>query len=144
MHEEVWGTAQPAARFLPSLSHRPGRSDPPSDMTSPTFENELSKSPETIHIVDSLSQSLESRRNALLDRSSQTVASRPNIPEALAQGVPMIKISNRKIKQRTFRLQSPTASNAVLEELVGDRRGVEGYATICWESRKIGRSEYIA
>lgn len=53
----------------------------------------------------------------------------------------MIKISNRKVKQRTFRLEEPGDLNPALGELVGDRRGIEGYATICWESRKIGRGK---
>lgn len=74
--------------------------------------------------------------------SRQTSAPKPELPEAFLQGVPMIKISNRKVKQRTFRIEPPVDVNAALGELVGDRRGVEGYATICWESRKIGRGEY--
>lgn len=56
----------------------------------------------------------------------------------------MIKISNRKVKQRTFRIEPPMDVNPALGELVGDRKGVEGYAAICWESRKIGRGEYQA
>lgn len=73
--------------------------------------------------------------------SRQPLATQPDLPEPLMQGVPMIKISNRKVKQRTFRLEPPVHVNPALGELVGDRRGVEGYATICWESRKIGRGE---
>ncbi|KAJ9125254.1 hypothetical protein QFC22_000209 [Naganishia vaughanmartiniae] len=115
------------------------RNDSTSDLNLPAFEDELSRSPERTHIANSLDQKLVSRRNASADRSSQSVAFQPKIPESLARGVPMIKISNRKIKQRTFRLQPPTVFNPVLGELVGDRRGIEGYATIRWESRKIGR-----
>ncbi|KAJ9108797.1 hypothetical protein QFC21_000117 [Naganishia friedmannii] len=137
--DEVSGAGQQAACLLPSPSGRLGQGEPGNDPSPPTFENELSKSPETTYTVDSLDQKLESSRNASSNRSQQTVVPRTNIPESLAQGVPMIKISNRKIKQRTFRLQPPTVLNPVLGELVGDRRGIEGYATICWESRKIGR-----
>lgn len=75
--------------------------------------------------------------------SRQTLATQPELPEPLVQGVPMIKISNRKVKQRTFRIEPPVHVNPALGELVGDRRGVEGYATICWESRKIGRGESL-
>ena len=72
------------------------------------------------------------------------LSAKPDIPEPLLRGVPMIKISNRKVKQRTFRLEAPGGLNPALGELVGDRRGIEGYATICWESRKIGRGEFYS
>lgn len=75
------------------------------------------------------------------DASRQASAPKADLPEAFLQGVPMIKISNRKVKQRTFRIEPPVDVNPALGELIGDRRGVEGYATICWESRKIGRGE---
>jgi hypothetical protein len=139
--DEVYGAAQQSTCSFPLLPELHERSNLARDPSSPTFEHVLSSSPEATHIVDSLDQKLASKRNASPDRTSQTTGFPPRIPESLARGVPMIKISNRKIKQRTFRLQPPTILNPALGELVGDKRGIEGYATICWESRKIGRGE---
>jgi hypothetical protein len=93
----------------------------------------LSTSPETVPApsqagTHSITPSLQTRLSA-----------NPHVPEPLLRGAPMIKISNRKVKQRIFRLEEPEEINPTLGELVGDRRGIEGYATICWESRKVGR-----
>lgn len=96
---------------------------------------QLSTSPEA---MSSLPQASAHTPTSTLQSS---LLSNPDIPEPLLRGVPMIKISNRKVKQRTFRLEQSAGLNPALGELVGDRRGIEGYATICWESRKIGRGE---
>ena len=112
------------------------RADP--DIRSSQDTLQLSTSPEAI---SSLPQASAHPATPPLQSS---LLSNPDIPEPLLRGVPMIKISNRKVKQRTFRLEQPGALNPALGELVGDRRGIEGYATICWESRKIGRGEFYS